>query len=119
VRIKLLLDEHIDPEAASALRRELPGLDARSIFDTDWQGLADPPLLEILDAEGRTLVTRDVNSVPRHVASRLRAGKTHRGVIYVDSKRLRPTDLRGLIRRLGEVLMRHGNEDWRCRQGWL
>jgi hypothetical protein len=119
VRIKLLLDEHIDPQAASALRRELPGLDVQSIFETDWQGLADPPLLEILDAEGRTLVTRDVNSVPGHVASRLRLGKTHAGVIYVHSKRLRQTDLRGLIRRLGEALNRHGNQDWRCRQGWL
>jgi hypothetical protein len=119
VRIKLLLDEHIDPQAASALRRELPGLDVQSIFETDWQGLADPPLLEILDAEGRTLATRDVNSVPGHVASRLRVGKTHGGVIYVDSKRLKQTGLRGVTRRLGEVLKRHGNEDWRCRQGWL
>lgn len=119
MRVKLLLDEHIDPEAAPALRRELPGSDVKSIFETDWQGMADPPLLEILDGECRTLVTRDVNSLPGHVASRLQIGKSHGGIIYVDSKRLKQTDLRGFIRRLVEVLKKRGNEDWRCRQGWL
>lgn len=119
MRIKLLLDEHIDPDVALALRRQLPGLDVQSIRETDWQGMADPPLLEILDSTERTLVTRDVNSVPKHVAARLAAGLTHGGIIYVDSKRLKQTDVRRLIRRLAEVLRKYGNEDWRCRQGWL
>jgi len=119
VRLKLLLDEHIDPEVAVALSARFPRLDVLSIHDTPWVGLLNAPLLEVLDAERRTLVTRDVNSVPRHTSERLAAALTHAGVIYVDNKRLRQTDTRGLIRRLAAVVEHHGEEDWTCRSGWL
>jgi hypothetical protein len=81
--------------------------------------LQDGPLLEVLDAQGRTLLTRDANSIPRHVKARLALGQTHGGVIYVDSKRLRQTDVRGLIRRLIEVVEKYGRDDWTCWEGWL
>ena len=119
MKLKLLLDEHLDPEAARALRRRFPKLDVLSIYETPWVGLLDPPLLEILDGDRRTLVTRDVNSVPAHANSRLEAGLTHGGVIYADSKRLPQRDLRGLIRRLARFVEEHGDEDWTCRSGWL
>ena len=47
------------------------------------------------------------------------AGKTFAGVIYADSKKLRQTDPRGLIRRLAEVVKKRCNEDFTCRSGWL
>jgi hypothetical protein len=119
VKLKLLLDEHIDPVAALALRRRFAGLDVLSIHETPWVGLPDPALLEVLDADHRTLVTRDVNSVPLHANSRLAAGLTHGGVIYAGSKRLLQTDLRGLIRCLVSVVQNHGDDDWTCRSGWL
>ena len=119
MKLKLLLDEHIDPEVARALRRRFPELDVSSIQDTPWVGLPDPALLELLDAERCTLVTRDVNSVPWHANQRLQAGLTHGGVIYADSKRLKQNDLRGLIRRLANAVAEHGQEDWTCRSGWL
>jgi len=119
VKLKLLLDEHLDPQIAVALRRRFPKLDVQSILDTPWVGLPDPALLEVLDAEARTLLTRDVNTVPMHANARLAAGQTHGGVIYADSKRLRQTDVRGLLRRLARVVQKHGEEDWTCRSGWL
>jgi hypothetical protein len=119
VTIKLLLDVHIAPAVAEALSREFPGLDVKSIHDTDWGALPDEVLLELLDQEGRVLVTRDVNTVPLHCKARLAAAKTFAGVIYADSKKLRQTDLRGLIRRLAEVVKKHGHEDFMCRSGWL
>lgn len=119
MRIKLLLDEHLDPEVVVALRRQFPGLNIRSIHNTAWGGMPDPALLEVLEAEGLTLVTRDVNSMPGHVRQRLATGGSHAGVIYVDNKRLRQLDRRGLIRRLSEVVKKYGNDDWRCREGWL
>jgi hypothetical protein len=76
-------------------------------------------LLEMLDAEHRVLVTRDVRSMPGHTNARIAAGKTFAGVIYADGKRLRHNDTRGLIHRLITVLEKHGNEDFRCRSGWL
>jgi len=119
VRLKLLLDEHIDPEVAAALNRRFGQLDVLSIHQTTWAGLPDPALLEVLDTEHRTLVTRDVNSMPLHANRRLEAGLTHGGIIYADSKRLPQRDRRGLIRRLAQVVEQHGHEDWTCRSGWL
>ena len=117
--MRLLLDEHLPRDAAEALRRKFPALDAVSIYDTSWRGLPDPPLLETLDHEGWTLVSRDVNTIPEFVKARLAAGLTHGGVIYADSKRLRQSDVRGLIRRLVAFVEEHGAEDWTCREGWL
>ncbi len=119
MKIKLLLDVHLPPEAAAALKRRFPDLDVKSIHETDWAALPDEVLLELLDAENRVLVTRDVNTMPGHTKARIAAGKTFAGVIYADSKKLRQTDTRGLIRRLIEVVAKHGNEDFTCRSGWL
>lgn len=117
--IKLVLDEHFPVEVAAALRRSFPKREVQSIHETEWGGFPDPALLDVLDGENLTLVTRDVNSVPLHVRQRLQAGLSHAGVIYADSKRLKQTDPRGVIRRLSEVIRKHGDEDWRCREGWL
>ena len=117
--MRLLLDEHIPRQAAEALHRKFPALDVVSIFDTSWRGLQDPPLLETLDREGWTLVSRDVNTIPEFVKAPLAVGLTHAGVIYADSKRLRQSDVRGLIRRLIAFVEKHRNEDWTCREGWL
>ena len=119
MKIKLLLDVHLSPEVAAALKRRFSGLDVKSIHDTDWAALPDEVLLELLDQESRVLVTRDVNTVPLHCKERIAAGKSFAGVIYADSKKLRQTDQRGLIRRLVEVLEKHSNEDFSCRSGWL
>jgi hypothetical protein len=113
------LDEHIPREAAEALQRKFSALEALSIYDSSWRGLQDPPLLETLDREGWTLVTRDVNTIPEFIKARLAAGLTHGGVIYADSKRLRQSDARGLIRSLVAFVQEHGDEDWTCREGWL
>ena len=119
MKFKLLLDEHINDQVAPALRRKFPSLDVVSIYETHLAGLPDPTLLEVLDVERRTLVTRDVNSIPAYVNARMRDGLTHAGVIFVDSKRLKQTDLKGLIRRLVEVVEKYVDEDWTCRSGWL
>jgi hypothetical protein len=117
--VRLLLDEHLPREVATALRRKIPALEVVSIYETSWRGLPDPPLLDTLDREGWTLVSRDVNTLPHFVKARLAAGLTHGGVVYADSKRLRQSDVRGLIRRLIAFVEEHGQEDWTCREGWL
>lgn len=118
MRLKLLLDEHLAPEVADALARRFPTLDVLTIYRTPLKGLDDPPLLEVLDREKRVLVTRDVNTVPLHVRRRLEAKQTHAGVLYLPSKRLLQTDVRGAIRRLTDVIEQHGDEDWTCREVW-
>jgi len=45
-----LLDVHITPKVAVALKRRFPALDVKSIHETDWAALPDEVLLEFLDA---------------------------------------------------------------------
>lgn len=116
--MKLLTDEHFPAEIAIAVRREMPNFDIQSIHETDLAGLLDQPLLEILDLQRRTLLTRDVNSLPDFARERLKEGKTHGGVIYV-SGGFRQNDARAVIRALVSFLKAHGEEDWSCREGWL
>jgi len=116
--VKLLTDEHFPSEIALAVRREMPDFDIQSIHETNLAGLLDQPLLAALDLQQRTLLTRDVNSIPDFLKERLREGKSHGGVIYA-STRFRQNDLRGVIRALVAFLKAHGDEDWGCREGWL
>jgi hypothetical protein len=73
LKVKLLLDAHITSKVAVALRRRFPTLDAKSIHETDWAALPDEVLLELLDAENRVLVTRDVRTMPGHTNARIAA----------------------------------------------
>ena len=116
--MKLLTDEHFPGEVAQAVQRAMPKFDIQSIHETNLAGLLDQPLLAALDLQQRTLLTRDVNSIPDFLKERLREGKTHGGVIYVSS-RFRQNDLRAVIRALVTFLKAHGDEDWSCREGWL
>jgi hypothetical protein len=36
VKVKLLLDAHLSPKVATALKRRFPDLDVKSIHDTNW-----------------------------------------------------------------------------------
>jgi hypothetical protein len=116
--VKLLTDEHFPAEIAMAVRRETPNCDVQRIYETNLAGLLDQPLLEMLDLQQRTLLTRDVNSIPDFLKERLREGKTHGGVIYV-SGGFRQNDVRAVVRALVSFQKTHGDEDWRCREGWL
>lgn len=116
--MKLLTDEHFPAEIAMAVRREMPNCDVQSIYESNLAGLLDQPLLEALDLQQRTSLTRDVNSIPDFLKERLREGKTHGGVIYV-SGGFRQNDFRAVIRALVSFIETHGDEDWRCREGWL
>ena len=116
--MKLLTDEHFPAEIAQSIRRKMPNFDIQSIHETNLAGLLDQPLLAALDLEQKTLLTRDVNSIPDFLKERLREGKTHAGVIYVSSG-FRQNDLRAVIRALVTFLKEHGDEDWGCREGWL
>jgi hypothetical protein len=116
--VKLLADEHFSSEIAHAVQRAVPKFDIQSIHETNLAGLLDQPLLAALDLQQRTLLTRDVNSIPDFLKERLREGKTHGGVIYVSS-RFPQNGLRAVIRALATFIKAHRDEDWGCREGWL
>jgi hypothetical protein len=103
---------------AAAVRRQMPNFDIQSIYETNLAGLLDQPLLEVLDLQQRTLLTRDVNSIPDFLKERLREGKTHGGLIFVSSG-FGQNNLRAVTRALVTFLKAHGDDDWGCREGWL
>ena len=116
--MNLMLDVHLDPELADALRRRWPKLDVQSAAQPGLAVLSDPLLLEILAEENRVLVTRDVNTMPEHVKARMCAGRTHGGVVFVP-RTIAQADTRLLLRRLNELIEREGKADWRSRVFWL
>ena len=116
--MKLMLDVHLDPGLADALLRRWPKLDVQSATEPGQAVLSDPLLLEMLDEDARVLVTCDVNTMPEHVRTRMCAGLTHGGVIFVP-RTIAQTNTRQLLRRLTDLIEREGNADWRSRVCWL
>lgn len=118
--MKLLLDEMMDAAIAASLRRKHPGLDIQRV--AQWQGgrlsVHDSELLALLWKERRTLVTRDVNTMPRHLARRLEDGLHHAGVVFV-SKAFPQNDPRSVIRALSALIKAEGDTDWTDRSHWL
>ena len=114
----LILDEHFPQDLAAAVRRERPKFNISSVHEKGFDGVQDEALLEILDDEKTTLVTRDVNTIPRFINTRLASGQTHGGVVYV-SRKIKQNDSREVIRRLVKFIDENSGEDWQCRDGWL
>lgn len=116
--MKIILDEHFPQEVSQAVRREFPAFNIESIHSLKWEGLLDPALLEILDQNKTTILTRDVNTIPQFISSRLAEGKTHGGVIYVP-RSIAQDNLKEVISRLVELIKKRGAEDWTCQTAWL
>ena len=111
--MKLLLDEMMDAAITEALCREHPGVDIQRV--ARWQGgrlsALDPELLRLLWEEHRTLVTRDVNTMPQHLAQRMRHGLHHAGVVFV-GRAFAQDSPRAVIRALAALIREQGDGDW-------
>jgi hypothetical protein len=116
--MKLIFDEHFPDELAQAVKRARPKVETASIHGRALDGLGDAALLELLDVERTVLVTRDVRTIPGALASRLSAGQTHGGVVFVP-RSIRQTDDKEVLRRLLALIDEKGSEDWQCREVWL
>lgn len=116
--MKIIVDEHFSDGIPDGVKRAVPGLEITSVHARDLDGLKDPALLELLDLEGVTLVTRDVNTVRDHAADRLACGDTHGGLIFVP-RSIKQSDEKEVLRRLIALIQKSGGEDWSCREEWL
>ena len=67
------------------LLRRVPALDLLRVQDVGLEGEPDPDVLAWAAAEGRVLLTHDVNTVPRFAYERASAGKPMPGVFAVPS----------------------------------
>jgi len=120
--LKLLLDEHISPAVAAGLRRPSSSL-AVSVLAA-WEGgsflgLDDAAILREAAAQGWTLATYDLRTIPPLLKSWAEAGEAHGGVIFVDGKTVAPSGIGGLVRALDALADEGAAWDWTGRVVFL
>jgi hypothetical protein len=84
--MRLLADENLDNDVVRAILRQAPSLDIPRVQDVGLTGAEDPAVLAWAAAEGRVLVTHDVNTVPRYAYERVGRGERMPGVIIVPQR---------------------------------
>lgn len=90
--LAFLFDENIPRKVLDAARRHnLSGsiypLDIVAVgeYNAPPLGTLDPDILKWLEVEGRLLVTRDINSLPNHLADHMLAGGSVPGILEIRS----------------------------------
>jgi predicted nuclease of predicted toxin-antitoxin system len=84
--ISLAIDENFDHHILRALLRRVPGLDAKTVQEESLHGASDPEVLAWAAAEGRVLLTHDVQTVTRFAYERVERGEPMPGVIEIPSR---------------------------------
>lgn len=79
--IRLLADENVNGRILRGIRREQPTADIVRVQDTVMYQAPDPQVLEWAAAEGRILLTQDVETMIKYANERLVAGLPMPGVI--------------------------------------
>ena len=119
--MRLLLDEHCSPEIARQLRRRRRDVVSVSERD-DLVGLSDEELLRRATAEGRALLTNDVDDFTVVLTRLATVGEGHFGVLFTSDRRMPRTreSIGMFVRVLGEFLRENPSEDaFRNRVRWL
>jgi hypothetical protein len=120
--LKLLLDEHISPTVANALRRRNRLLVVSSM--AEWEegeflGQQDSACLQQAAAQGLPFVTYDRRTIPPLLKAWSEEERKHGGVIFVDEKTVAPSDTGGLVRALSNLSTKTAKWDWTNRVCFL
>ena len=120
--LRILLDEHVNPAVADTARRMNPELTVVSVHD--WEnghfcGAPDRELLLSASAQGLTLLTFDLRTIPTVLRSFAEEDIHHGGVVFVDEKSLPQNDVGGIARTLCRLAQTHGNVSWVNRVQYL
>jgi predicted nuclease of predicted toxin-antitoxin system len=120
--LKLLLDEHVPPAVAAGLKRLDGEIDAYAL--RSWRGgiyLGEPDerILEEAVSAGLTLVSYDLDTIPRLLGELARGGLSHGGVIFISQRQIRSNNVGGLVRALARIYRESGKADWTNRVEFL
>jgi len=113
--LNLLLDEHISPDVAIGLRRQVRALTIRSM--QEWEhgnflGQDDEACLKAAASQKLTLVTYDRRTIPPLLKTWAEQGRRHGGVIFVDEKTISPADIGGLVHALAMLARQARPWNW-------
>jgi Domain of unknown function (DUF5615) len=120
--IGLVLDEHLSPKIAAALRRLESPIVVYSMNEWNrgrFPGWPDSEILAEAARERLTLVTYDCKTIPPLLDSWREQGKSHAGIIYVEQKSIASDNIGALVRALARLLRELGRIDWTDRQEFL
>lgn len=120
--MKLLLDEHIWPGVAELVTKSLPAAEVVSLHHYaggSWLNTADDEILAEAHRGGWTLVTFDLNTIPRLLSEKVVANEDHSGVIFVSSKSFAQNDHARLRQALVALLRSESGADWTNRMMFL
>lgn len=120
--LSFLLDEQISPRVAEELCRKRPEIDVWSV--QTWQsgrllGLPDEVLLEAATKAQLTLVTYDQKTIPPVLREWGEAGRSHWGVIFIDTRSIPSNRLGALVRALEWLWDTQRDLDWSDRLVYL
>lgn len=114
--MRLLLDEHINPEVARQLRKK--GYDVLSAEEARMRQASDEELLRFAARENRALVTYNIRDFQMLLWQWHRAGRHHSGIIFVSEKTVSQRTIGPLMRALRNLLdTAPRSPDWLSDQG--
>jgi predicted nuclease of predicted toxin-antitoxin system len=120
--LKLLLDEHIWPGVAALVKRQNPKAEVESIHhyaDGSLRNTTDDEVLAEAHRDGWTLVTFDLNTIPRLLSEKAVVREDHSGIIFISSKSFAQNDHVRLAQALSSVTRSESASDWTNRVMFL
>ena len=120
--MKLLLDEHIWPGVAELVKRQTPTAEIVSLHRYragHLMNVGDDEILNEAHRGGWTLVTFDLNTIPRLLTEKAAASEDHSGIIFISSKSFAQNDHAGLAQALSLVARAEAEKDWTNRVMFL
>ena len=107
-------DADLNPAILRGLRRREPSIDFRAAAGVIVDGTDDSAVLRIAASDGRVLVSRDVATLPGHIAQFIQMEESP-GILLVQSRRPIGSVIDGLL----IVWMSWTEEDLRNKARWL
>ncbi|MHB0875513.1 MAG: DUF5615 family PIN-like protein [Anaerolineae bacterium] len=118
--MRLLLDSHLPRALAEQLRhRQMDCLALAEWLEGAYLDATDDALLEACLQEQRILVSGDCRTLPPMLKEWAESGRHHGGVVLIDGRGLRLTDVGALLRALLQLAETLGRDDWADRTVYL